>query len=82
MTPAEYMTQLQEILNLMYSTLETIQATAETMLDTVATERAALDTLAAPAFSAPSYHHSVTNNVEKRNAQSIGAQGIAGKKAM
>lgn len=60
MTPAEYMTQLQEVLNLMYSTLETIQATAETMLDAVATERAALDTLAAPAFSSSVHHQTVT----------------------
>lgn len=82
MTPDEYRTQLQEVINLVYSTLETLQTQAENLMDTVAIERAALDTLAAPAFSAPSYHQTVTNNVEKRNAQSIGAQGIAGKKAM
>ena len=79
MTPAEYMTQLQEILNLMYSTLETIQTTAETMLDAVATERAALDTLAAPAFSSSCHHQTVTGHAAGKNPQTVGALGFSGK---
>lgn len=79
MTPNEYMTQLQEILNLMYSTLDTIQTTAETMLDAVATERAALDTLAAPAFSTPSHHQTVTRRAAWENQQTVGALGFPGK---
>lgn len=79
MTPNEYMIQLQEVLNLMYSTLETIQGTAETMLDAVATERAALDTLAAPAFSAPIHHQTVTRNAAEKIPQTVGALGFPGK---
>lgn len=79
MTPNEYMIQLQEVLNLMYSTLETIQATAETMLDAVATERAALDTLAAPAFSAPIHHQTVTRNAAGKIPQTVGALGVPGE---
>lgn len=80
MTPSEYMTQLQEVLNLLYSTLETIQATAETMLDAVATERAALDTLAAPVFSAPIHHQTVTLQASGKNPQTVGALGFQQKK--
>lgn len=79
MTPDEYRTQLQELLNLMYSTLETIQLTAENMMDAVATERAALDTLAAPAFSVPSYHQTVTRHAAGENQQTVGAVGFPGK---
>lgn len=79
MTPSEYMAQLQEILNLMYSTLETIQTTAETMLDAVATERAALDTLAAPAFSSSCHHQTVTGHAAGKNPQTVGALGFSGK---
>lgn len=79
MTPAEYMTQLQEVLNLMYSTLETIQATAETMLDAVATERAALDTLAAPAFSSSCHHQTVTRKTAGKIPQTVGALEFPGE---
>lgn len=79
MTPNEYMIQLQEVLNLMYSTLETIQATAETMLDAVATERAALDTLAAPAFSSSCHHQTVTGHAAGEIPQTVGALGFQGK---
>lgn len=73
MTPDEYRTQLQEIINLVYSTLDALQTQAETLLDTVAVERAALDTLAAPAFSAPSYHQTVTIHIDPKNPQSLEA---------
>lgn len=79
MTPAEYMTQLQEVLNLMYSTLETIRATAETMLDAVETERAALDTLAAPAFSSSCHLQTVTRNAAGKIPQTVGALGFPGE---
>ena len=79
MTPNEYMIQLQEVLNLMYSTLETIQATAETMLDAVATERAALDTLAAPAFSSSCHHQTVTRKAAWEIPQTVGALGFPGE---
>lgn len=79
MTPSEYMIQLQEVLNLMYSTLETIQSTAETMLDTVATERAALDTLAAPAFAVPLHHQTVIDAPAGKNPQTTGALGLPGE---
>ena len=75
MTANEYLIQLQEILNLVYSTLESIQTTAETMLDAVATERAALDTLAAPAFSSSSHHQTVTIHIDPKNPQSLEALG-------
>ena len=75
MTANEYLIQLQEILNLVYSTLESIQTTAETMLDAVATERAALDTLAAPAFSSSSHHQTVTIHIDPKNPQSLDALG-------
>lgn len=75
MTPDEYRTQLQEIINLVYSTLDALQAQAETLLDTVAVERAALDTLAAPAFSAPIHHQTVTIHIDPKNPQSLEALG-------
>ena len=59
MTNEEKMVQIREIINLLYSTLDTIQATAEAMLDAAAIERAALDTLAKPAFSDANQHQTV-----------------------
>lgn len=82
MTANEYLIQLQEILNLVYSTLESIQTTAETMLDAVATERAALDTLAAPAFSSSSHHQTVTIHIDPQNPQSIEALGVLAENPM
>lgn len=60
MTNEEKTVQIKEIINLLYSTLDTIQATAETMLDAAAIERAALDTLAAPAFFGENHHQTVS----------------------
>lgn len=59
MTNEEKTVQIREIINLLYSTLDTIQATAEAVLDAAAIERAALDTLAAPAFFGENHHQTV-----------------------
>lgn len=75
MEKTEYIVQMQELLNLVYSTLDTLQAQAENLLDTVAVERAALDTLAAPAFNLPSHHQTVTIHLDPKNPQSIEALG-------
>ena len=66
MTNEEKTVQIREIINLLYSTLDTIQATAESMLDAAAIERAALDTLAVPAIFDPIHHQTVREPGEVR----------------
>lgn len=82
MEKTEYIVQMQELLNLIYSTLDTLQAQAENLLDTVAIERAALDTLAAPAFSSSSHHQTVTIHIDPQNPQSIEALGVLAENPM
>lgn len=60
MEKSEYLVQLREIINLLYSSLEAMEAAATNMMDTAAIERAALDTLAKPAFSDAIQHQMVT----------------------
>lgn len=76
MEKTEYIVQLQELLNLVYSTLDTLQAQAENLMDAVAVERAALDTLARPAFFGCDHHQTEIEQETAKNPQSLAAVGL------
>lgn len=76
MEKTEYIVQLQELLNLVYSTLDTLQAQAENLMDAVAVERAALDTIARPAFFGPEHHQTETAQKTAKNPETLAAVGL------
>lgn len=72
----EYIVQMQELLNLVYSTLDTLQAQAENLMDAVAVERAALDTLARPAFFGCDHHQTGTAQEPAESPETVAAVGL------
>lgn len=72
----EYIVQMQELLNLVYSTLDTLQAQAENLMDAVTVERAALDTLARPAFFGCDHHQTGTAQETAESPETVAAVGL------